>query len=161
MTNQELAERLNLKSPADAIGAMIRGLEKAAAREDFHVVMSSFGNTDGQVCYGCAATCTLMEAAQVEFTPETIHERDKAIGEGVDWYALRRFENCIDDFRAGDPIGLFKFFGLTTPNIPSNWYLRDDNWKRQLPAVKRYLAELVAKQWPCAAVRECGEPQPE
>lgn len=140
---------MNLACPADAIEAMILGLRRAFAWDDFEINMASFGGTDyrDNTCYGCAATCTLMEAANMRFTPDSICTvSDRAARLHVNTDELDAFEISIDRFRKGLPSELFDFFESPMPNIQADWWLSTSTWARELPRVERYLEELKSRQ---------------
>lgn len=140
---RQFMRRLKLTRPADAIVAMIRGLRAQAERNDFNIDMTSFGRADGGTCFGCAATCTLMEAAHTKFTSDSIGAYiSRARHLGVCPFELELFEEAIDSFRAGHPVLLFEFFGLDAPDIPTDWAMGTYNWENELPKVEAYLKRL-------------------
>jgi len=146
---QELLDRLHLTCPADAIEAMIKGLKKASKWKSFEIDMRTYGGSDYGICYGCAATCTLMEAAHVRFTPGTIEgRRGRSSLLDVDCGELSHFESVIDHFRMGEVGALFDYFGTTVPRIPVDWYMGVDSWKEELPKVQAYLKALRAQTKP-------------
>jgi len=137
---QKFLDRLNLTCPADAIEAMVRGLKRASKWKNFTIWMSSYGTEANGMCYGCAATCTLMEAAHLRFKPGTIVYREKTLG--VDVWELSMFEWTINDFRRGSPKPLFDFFEQPVFENKARWYLKSTNWARELPKVETYLKKL-------------------
>ena len=55
----------------EAIDAMLIGLE-TIPNGSFKIDMTTFGNIDNNVCYGCAATCALQQLYDVRFTSDNI-----------------------------------------------------------------------------------------
>jgi hypothetical protein len=144
---EEFQDKLDLHCPADAIRAMIEGLKKAAHDWRFAVDMHTFGRAGIIRCYGCAATCALQEAAGRRFSHSSIsYALYRAQFLDVSAYELRLFETSIDYFRQGRPGRLFDFFDQPVPNIPIDWYLRNNNWESELPRVELYLSKLIEEQ---------------
>jgi hypothetical protein len=115
--------------PSQAIKLMCRGLRNSLAHaNEFKVDMSTFGTrhpscllrNDGDDgvdrCYGCAATCTLLELIDwqdvASFVP-FISERSSRLQ--IDPLDLNEFEMAIDEFRLGSPRGLFNYFECEPP----------------------------------------------
>ena len=101
-----------LPKPSDAINAMIVGLmEIPKKNKNFKVDMGTFGTKDGNICYGCAATCTTFQALNKKITGDNI---DGLFREESNQYPddIGRFESVIDELRMGDLDFLFEFYGL-------------------------------------------------
>jgi hypothetical protein len=106
-----IKERLENK-PSKAVRAMVEGLRDIKTRDDFEIDMSSYGDSDeeGTICFGCAATVTLMRVTGVTFTPDTIGQDrvDRMIAMGMDptdtfsYYELQAFEMAINNLRLGN-----------------------------------------------------------
>lgn len=145
-SRKQFLTRLELTCPADAIDAMIRGLRTAKERKDFQVNMGSYGARDASnVCFGCAATCAIMEAAHVWFTPDNIHPREsRASTIGVPRVELQIFEQAMNDFRRGYVSELFAFFDQKCVLPQRLWYMTNRNWEDELPKVEDYLEALRA-----------------
>jgi hypothetical protein len=136
---------LNLRTTGDAIEAMIKGLKKARKRKRFEVRMTTYGSADitRSICFGCAATVTLQEAAHRNFKPANIWDGcRRAAFLGLDRSELGSFESALNSFRLGRPGCLFAFFGEQTPPMLVDWALTDEDWEEELPKVKTYLKDV-------------------
>ena len=113
---------LGISKPSEAIRAMIEGLKENSDREDFKIDMGSFGKTDeSNICFGCAATCTLQKLSGVKFTKENIFRADRRTiainrhlseGDIILSKQLFNFESAIDGLRTGCYIDIIYFFEL-------------------------------------------------
>lgn len=56
-----------------AIQSMIDGVKRQSARPGFEIQMSMWGCTDGEICFGCAATSTVQEVCGHDFTPADLN----------------------------------------------------------------------------------------
>ena len=140
------------KKPSVAIWAMINGIWKSDARDDFKINMSTFGDIADEVCYGCAATCAIQEITGIEFKSSdilyTIDNRAEILfGRNyVDYLPdLNKFEDAIDEFRNGDPVDLLDLYGIEDEDISyisSNWKLRNNNWRKELIKIEIYVKQL-------------------
>lgn len=139
-----------LPKPSDAIQAMIDGLEEQSERPKFQIEMSTFGEAGaGDVCFGCAATCTIQHAFEHNFTVDEIegcYNRSEALN--VDEEDLDIFEDVIDGFRQGYAFRLLNYYGIRRghPNFndlyTGDWNMMTFNWKSEIPKVKAYLEQL-------------------
>jgi hypothetical protein len=151
---EDFCRKLNLRNTGDAIEAMIVGLRKASRRKTFRIKMNSFGDVrPGDICVGCAATCTLQAAAHKNFGASNIrnlYTRSSLLD--VDSDVLWAFEYAIDDFRLGDGRRLFRFFKeksvVFNGQTPSalGWWLSTWDWKSEIKKVVKYL-ELLRKHY--------------
>lgn len=93
-------------SSGEIIMAMVNALRKPKIK----IQMSTFGKVENGICYGCAATNTICEIADVTFTSENI-EFPKGRGEAVngDIDFVQDFEDAIDDLRLGYIKGYNKY----------------------------------------------------
>jgi len=158
--------------PSVAIAAMLAGLQRADAHEfgDFEIDMSTFGSAPykSQVvygddakntCYGCAATCTLMQLFNFTFTPDNIGNAYKrACALNVDGDDLDIFESAMDCYRMGVPLQLFMYFGvgdrfdefMTAIGLEGQTdvaprlgiWLKSDTWKIHIPEIEKHISVL-------------------
>jgi hypothetical protein len=162
--------------PSVAIAAMLTGLQRADAHEfgDFEIDMSTFGVSlhptvyepvykvdyeKPKTCYGCAATCTLMQLFNFTFTPDNIgNSYKRACALNVDGEDLDTFEAAMDCYRMGCPEQLFKYFGVAdrfddfmtaigwegqTDVAPKlGIWLKTGNWKDQIPEIEKHITTL-------------------
>lgn len=120
-TIRELTEN----KPSNAIFAMIEGLKEQSEREDFRIKMLTFGTSNGDYCFGCAATCTIQKISKINLTIENINtkeERANALGFNLD--ELTIFEDCIDNLRNGTRLPAYVYYGYK--NL-LNFYGINDN----------------------------------
>ena len=131
--------------PSDALEYMCDGLLAQDKREDFKVDMSTFGGTDGQICFGCAATSAIQEIAGQNLTDSNIKRRELI---GFDLSELRVFESVIDFSRVGILTPLFGFCGVVEVDCrrwEGLWAMHSDNWKSCIPNVRKAIREMRAK----------------
>lgn len=130
---------------SDAIRAMIDGLKKQSAREDFVIIMSTYGEFSDNVCYGCAATCAIQGLSGKNFKGGEIDDEDSRSDYlDVDFDDMIEFELRIDNFRLGYDAPLKAFYNLENIEFPQpNWSLTTDNWQEELPKVEKYLKEVI------------------
>ncbi len=148
--------------PSVALEAMCRGLETNSQRKDFRVdmnVLVELSIPQQRICYGCAATCAVMELTGIPLTYANAVDMEDESGYlggakraelfEVDPDDLCRFEMAIDDARAGDLGSLSYYFcdrHHELPEMPRGqedaWYLDSDDWQEQLPRVRAYIQEL-------------------
>lgn len=109
--------------PSKAIMHMVEGLKNAEKIPNFEIKMTTFGyyDYDNNVCFGCAATCSLMNIFNKTFTGYSINEREnRAIYLGADYNEICIFETAIDKLRMGSPYTLFSYFDFNINNIRKN-----------------------------------------
>ncbi len=141
-------KELTNNRPSEALEAMVRGLYKYKDNPKFIIKVSTYGDAEGSICYGCMATCTIQELANKDLLPENIiNGYDRANYLGFDSDQLRDFEWVIDDARSGKlaPLWLFYFShdgGEFISQFESRWYMRTCNWEDEIPKVKRVIKEL-------------------
>jgi hypothetical protein len=165
----QLVERAGGKASA-VIRAMCDGLEANERRDDFKIRMSTFGLAALHKCFGCAATCAVMQISGHRFTPAVIaSSRDRAKELDLDWDDVEKFEMAIDRLRAFSrpqslmdlcevPVGVwiealndatgrdFRDVMATYELRPESrpWLLNDHDWQEQLPIVRRFADALEA-----------------
>jgi len=151
---------LGLTRPSEALTAMCDGLLKAERRKGFGIDMGTFGRVErvegeegsGKVCFGCAATCAIQEAANVRFGPENIAglgRRRKMVnrstGTRLTDNRLMSFERVMDSARRGYLYQLFSFFGFNGEEAllwMLRWRMDTANWKEQIPAIRKAIREM-------------------
>ena len=130
--------------PSDALEYMCDGLLAQDEREDFEVVMSTYGRSDGRMCFGCAATSTIQEIAGRNCTVENISDRELI---GFDLHELNVFETVINHARCGFLDLLFGFCEVTEVGFSEwegLWFMENDNWKACIPIVRKAIREMRA-----------------
>ena len=131
--------------PSDALEYMCDGLLKQDKREDFEIAMYTFGRSDGQMCFGCAATSTIQQIAGQDLTVSNIKDRQLI---GFDLSELRAFEGVIDFVRNGSLRELFIFCEVTEVDYwkwNHLWSMQDENWKSCIPEVRKVIREMRAE----------------
>ena len=131
--------------PSDALEYMCDGLLKQSKRKDFQIAMYSFGGSDGQMCYGCAATSTIQQIAGRNLTASNVDNRQLI---GFDRDELWVFEKAINYARCGFLDFLFDFCEVTEVGFSrweELWFMRDDNWKSCIPKVRKAIREMRAE----------------
>lgn len=136
--------------PSRALVAMCDGLEAAYRRYGFRIDLFTRGASSAKFCYAGAATCAIQELFEVQFGQEDIKRlarRASVCSLGI--RDLGRFERAMQSARLGDLRLLYEYFDAEepqplrlVPKQPRRWYLNNDDWQRQLPAVRRYAAAL-------------------
>jgi hypothetical protein len=157
-------KQLIKNKPSIAVRAMVDGLKKTINRSTFFVEMGSFGcsgylrgmmpngfyrfkskravksiDTERKVCFGCAATCTLQQIAQKNFTTKTINNRYCEF----DRMEQTNFQFAMDDVRKGYFLVLFMFCGIPySPKYNGYFSLSTANWLNELPEVEKVIKML-------------------
>lgn len=136
-----------LKKPSAALEAMCDGLLRFSRLKGFVVDMSTFGRSEGSVCFGCAATCAAQQASGCRFNTEDIwHFWTQSKTAGVDEYDMDDFEMAINSAREGSLGRLFDYFGVEAPSYRPwrGFSMNNNNWRSQIPAVRKLIRELKA-----------------
>lgn len=131
--------------PSDALEYMCDGLLKQSKRKDFMVTMSTYGGSDGKMCYGCAATSTIQEIAGQNLTDSNIFRRQLI---GFDRRELNAFEVVIDAARKGFLGLLFDFcevYEIDRSKWNYRWSMKDGNWKSCITKIRKVINEMRAK----------------
>jgi hypothetical protein len=136
--------------PSDAIKAMLDGLAELP-RGNFIVDMGTYGRADGEICYGCAATCAVHKLAGKTPDPSYIYQAARPYRLDLEPIQLEYFEEAINLFRMGMPWTLFDFYGLMDPvvleeefTVAQPWMMTNQNWRGHLRFVREYQQRLVA-----------------
>ncbi len=145
----DIKEKIESK-PSKALEFMVNGLIKHDKRNDFKVDMSTFGhyNIDDQMCYGCAATCAIQEITGMNLTKKTIDTNNFYKNDSVSVKQKEYFENAINNARVGLLDTLFEFCKKKRYYKEEyDWMciITTDNWKQELPKVKKLIKELKSK----------------
>jgi len=110
-----LEEKIKNLTPYELIDAMIQGLKNPSCQ----INMSTYGNVDNGICFGCAATNAIQYLSGEKFTPDNIiggYNRAKYLK--LDLNILDRFENAINYLRLGNiDTANFYLAGLGIPKI--------------------------------------------
>ena len=138
-----------------ALQAMIDGLKFQSQRKDFRVDMSTFGGFSNSgdkgslVCFGCAATCTIQQLLEINFTDSQIGSLSGRSRQTIrDSDDLDRFEEAIDMVGRGDLFYIFDYMGDRDSHELSDdnrWILNTDNWQEQMPLVQDFVDTLKLK----------------
>lgn len=108
------------------------------AKGDYAFVldMHTYGNHRDGVCYGCAATCTVMKLTEQNLPKDYIRsDKGRAAWLGFDACELDKFELAINSARCFFFSDLFRFFGLPGNEASAfndmypNTFMGDD-WRR-------------------------------
>ena len=147
--------------------AMVTGLLKAKNDSNFVVKMRTYGYVKDQLCYGCAATLTLVEmfgegrsaselmlgyvntpVAQphlVEAHLSDVLQLEPLEVQDSSPINLKKLERAIDSARTGKVsllIGILT--GRYDESFDDRWNLEDDNWEKCIPIVEVTIAEMIA-----------------
>lgn len=149
-----------LPTPSSAIRAMCDGLVNQSKREDFGIEMSSYGGTSKvyqpetktfkEMCFGCAATCTIQEIFQKNVTPRTARMDKHHLLDEVGKAEVERFEYMINDLRNGMLWTLLDYYevvaNFTGRQISAMELGLPDlgtyNWEKGLPAYRKLARKL-------------------
>lgn len=113
--------------PSDHIYNMIDGLKNPQVKVD----MQSYGHInevdpcdwfEGPVCFGCAATCAVLNKAPKYKKNYFVAYQETDLG---------LYEIAIDSLREGDPMWLLKYLGMT--------HLDKETWMKGIDAMLPYL----------------------
>jgi hypothetical protein len=140
-----------ISKPSEALQAMVDGLIASKTWENFELDMSTYGNHKlGEVCFGCAATCTVYAIAKKQPNNNNIYSvGTRSIALDLERSDLFLFEHLIDSARRGLIKPLFHYFQMGWSH--ENYYdrrfdLNEINWEKKLPEVKKLIAELKTKE---------------
>ena len=148
----------NLKASI-VLKAMVTGLLKSKADPNFTVEMDSFGYVQDKLCYGCAATVTLVEmfgerrsASELMLgyvKPETYRfEIIPAFLSNIlpnTQDSLFMLEIAVDSARLGDVSSLIELLtGEGNTSFDDRWALEDGNWEKCIPEIEATIAEMIA-----------------
>ena len=112
-----------------AVEGMIEGL-KNHEKLGLEINMGTFGQKTNGICFGCAATCTVLNADPS--LPIHLSARRQGI-------SIRSFEAAIDLFRSGWVDVLQGYYDLERDYCRKKWSLRTRNWEEQLPLIQEWL----------------------
>lgn len=100
MTFQEKVRSMSAK---EIIMAMVEGLRNPKCEINMLTFGDVYEKEEGKfICYGCAATNTIMQISGVVLTKDNISDvDDRANAINSDYYFLDMFESAIDSLRCG------------------------------------------------------------
>lgn len=147
-------EKINIKKKVKhvwkALEFMRDGLLKQSRRKKFKIFMGTFGQSVNDICYGCAATCTIQEIANKNFVNgEIVNTSSRAEYLHFDKYELSHFEDAIDSARAGFLSNIFSFLekeDMYHSHKDKLRYTMDDfcmdgdDWKDEIPSLNKVIA---------------------
>lgn len=135
--------------PSVALRAMVTGLINYDQKEGFRVDMTTYGDARRGVCFGCAATCTIMELTKTQIP---LYQIERANGRastlGVPIEDLHDFEYVMDEARRGVLSPLFRYLGMKNLYYAeqrwraTRFNLQTEDWKEQIPDVEELIKEL-------------------
>ena len=96
--NMNFEQKVKSMSAHDIIMAMVEGLKNPS----IGIEMQSYGICKDNICYGCAATVTVMNIADVTFNESTIKQDKHCKAVGSSFGFLASFEDAIDMLRRGN-----------------------------------------------------------
>ena len=134
-----------ISKPSEALQAMVDGLKTQSKRKDFKIRMHTFGETNGDICFGCAATCTVQQLTGINLTDTNIYLFQHSKVLNIEKRDIEKFEIAIDGTRKGYLRKLFGYFGIEIPEKyykRQNFYLGTITWKEELPIVNKLIEEL-------------------
>lgn len=102
------------KLPSIAVQAMIDGIDHALTLPNFRINMTTYLERKGKICYGCAATCAVLNLVGFDY----LNKKQIPVGftmlseEFEDLKKWNGFEGAIDDLRLGDIVCFFEYFDI-------------------------------------------------
>ena len=139
--NETFAEYFDHK-PSRALQAMCDGLDAALRRDDFDVNMNTFGRVS-VICYGCAATCTVLQAEgwkdglDLQARVISLGGPDPKVNHVDTWV----FEQAIDSARYGILSRLAEYMGVLLPvELEPKWKV---SYEGQYPMERRNILETI------------------
>lgn len=129
--------------------AMIDGLKNSKKMKDFKVSMDTYGGNKEGVCYGCAATCTMMELTGKKVKAGEFGFRSKFsyFTNGLTHRDVYLIESVVDKFRLGCKECLAEYCGVGLQDqkkIPiTNWLMATHNWEEELPKVQKHVDKVM------------------
>lgn len=137
--------------PAVAIDAMIRGLSRHQEITNFSLNLDFEATWENGLCFGSAATLTLVELLDYSFVPPEFESNfSRAALLETSQPDLMKFETAIILFSKGFGQALSKYFEAPSVEIVDfGWRLENRNWKSQLPQVIKFWEQLSNQKF-CA-----------
>lgn len=138
-------EKLKSMTAKDVVLAMVEGLEKEWVQVD----MSTYGESTGSVCFGCAATNTICQINGAAFNADHIDDvQDRADFVHGNIEVVNWFEAAINSLREGDIEGYnfwvkgAKLYNLEIPYYDNSSvdlpYLRTGDYRENLQAYRDF-----------------------
>lgn len=154
MSKQSFEEKVRSMSPRAIVMAMVEGLRNPKTVVD----MADYGSTDRQggklVCYGCAATNTVLKIAGVRKLGEWLDDcEDRALKLKSDQRFLGYFESAINGLRNGSVfsynsyaarIGIAQLAPWPTslPRLTNDNYLHNLKWYEEFAMAQSDVREV-------------------
>lgn len=135
--------------PAVAIKAFIDSLSNQDRVPWLNLRYTTFKDVDSGICYGCAATYTVLNLLSPKSPIEPIYpyifknDRQYAKYLKCDFEDLSQFEDAIDRFRIGLVNRLAAYFNTELPEPDEDWHLHDDRALDDLPLIQNYYDRLI------------------
>ncbi len=101
MNYTEFEEKVKSLTAHDIIMAMVDGLRNPRTV----INMKSFGHMEGGICYGCAATNTILHIMDANTAEKVVVHIFGRKNDAYKAFALNKFEKAIDSLRYGDVDG--------------------------------------------------------
>jgi hypothetical protein len=123
---------------------MIRGLLRHESITNFRLNLDVEVTWEDEVCFGSAATLTLIELLDYSFVPSGFKsDFSRAVEVWTDQHDLVKFETAIVLFSKGFPKALAEYFGVPSPKVVDfGWKLENHNLEIQLPRVTDFWETL-------------------
>lgn len=160
---QSVNEIVKDKKPSEIVEVMIQSLEKLDKDKRFRIDMDTYGFQKNKVCYGCAATATLIglypEKGEKFLNCQLdIDEREEFINDGLPdkerLAIVNEFENSIDELRCGSIKAFLRLWmgysqALKIQNeyfdSEPDWHLETEDWDEKLPNIQKFKEWLISK----------------
>lgn len=136
-----------LKTPSNALEAMLDGLEASKNWDNFRIQMKvyAYKSSESDVCYGCAASCTVLNlyGYNTQFFVDRYSWKDLADTLDCDPEDLKKFEQAIDNVRYCSMYTLGRYFGVELDDPEETWYM-SNNWESSVLHIRTYIERLKA-----------------
>jgi len=134
--------------------AMIDGLKAARYMKNFTVDMGTFGTTEENMCYGCAATSTMMQLTGKKVNTKEFDEftRYSYFANGLRPGDVAKIEYAVDIFRRGGIGPLLFLCKVKEEDCQSiekiyeegdKWMLDNRDWLSKLNVVQRHINKVT------------------
>ncbi len=95
---QKFEDKVRAMTAKEIILAMVNGLRHPKVTVD----MKTFGDSIGGVCFGCAATCAVLEIAQVKPVPQLMNVGSHSVMVNSNYSFVLDFEDAIECLRTNN-----------------------------------------------------------
>jgi hypothetical protein len=150
------------------VEVMIQGLEEFSQKPNFKIDMSTFGEIQNDICYGCAATCALQLIAEKEFSQHTetikeymhsgghlgtnhieISNDSKEVITGFKVRNIENFECVVNQLRCGNPNSAYDYMDISAQDADKIYeylsesanrlnFLNSKGWQEDIGNYKRF-----------------------